>query len=320
MTNTTDSVRVPTPEVVAEANSVYLPTPELIAAKDAVIVARKQAEKLRQRVDESAADIVTQNAELDRLTRELSEKQADRALADDDQVKALDAEIKKLIDKVDAKSRELNRTRNLIEALEVKAPEVDAAVVDAQQILGIERHIWSEVIIDAIRDELEAAVRPLIGVMAKAKAFGRFNGFLSDFLNAAWVPADPKSFLRAANGAYAYNIGRNLLDGSPDDAQRAHADAIVAAVAPIYQQLNMKHAEYVPLDKRPKPYVKKGYTMRGQAADETPFGQASKTDTAPEPAATPAKKLSMEDLDIEMGHKLVKNLMRDGTNQTSIQQ
>lgn len=297
--------------------SPYAISPELVAAKDELDSAKQKATKLRQRVDEAAADAVALKLEVDSLTLELSGKQADRALADDDQVKALDGEIKKLIEKVDAKSRELNRMNALVEALEAKAPQVDEDVAVAKNLLNWERGVWVGSILDTLRDELAEAVRPLIGVLAKAKAMSQCSEGLRDTLLAAWVP-DPQNFMRMTNGAYSCNQGRNLLDGRPDEHQRAEAEAITIALLPINQLISAPHSEYVPLAKRPKPYVRKGYTMHGRAADEAPFGQASKTE--PEPVAPKEKRLSMEDLDIEMGHKLVQNLMRDGRDQTSIQQ
>lgn len=237
-------------------NTTYALSRELIAANEVVLAAKQKTAKLRQRVDEAAANIKALKPEIGGMTNQLAEMEAVRALADDDQVKGMDADIKKFAEALDSKIRDLNRATNMIQTLEAKAPELDAAVDEAKNLLRMERSIWAEPILLSLRDELEEACRPLRGVLAKAKALQQCSDSLRDLLIAAWVP-DPLNFMISHNGSYSYNNGRNILDAGPELEETAEADEIAIALLPINRQISEHHPEYVSLARR-QPYVRAG--------------------------------------------------------------
>jgi hypothetical protein len=116
--------------------------------------------------------------------------------------------------------------------------------------------------------------------MARGRAIGGLE--LRDFLAAALVP-DPDGFMRFPAGGGWVNQGANLLDMPPDDIGAAAARAITEGLKPVRESLAAAraHSNYVPLAKRPKPYVRKGYTTEGVKGDARPFGAA---DAPPQPA------------------------------------
>lgn len=301
------------------SNTPYALTPELIAAKEAVVAAKQKAAKLRQRVNETSNEAENLKMEVGRMTLYMASMYADRALADDNQAAIIDAGLKKLTTNLDAKTREWNRVVATTQALEAKAPEIDEDVSIAQNLLSLERGLWLGPVLETLQTELTEAVRPVVGILAKIKALRLCSPTLQDVASAAWVP-DPLNFMLSTNGVYSYNNGRNLLDDAPNEQQRAEAEAILVAVLSVNQLISGHHEKYVPLEMRPKPYVRKGYTMQGAAEDAAPF----KHDDAPtwatgNDSVRPAAKHSLDDLDGEMGHKLVNNLMRDTDSESSAQ-
>jgi hypothetical protein len=259
----------------------YAPSAELLAARDAVEAARQRSARVREQVDATAMQITALEGEVHKLQTDLANREAERALADDGAAKKLDAEIKRLAGDLDSKSRELNRARNLLQALETKAPEIDEEVRAAGTVLQSEQGIWASNAAQALRNELQEAVRPLVRVMARARAVG--GPELRDFLSAALVP-DPEGFMRfPVSGGGWVNQGTNLLDAPPDEIGAAAARAISENLKPVRESLAAvrSHGDYVPLAKRPKPYVRKGRTTEGVKGDARPFGAA---DAPPKPA------------------------------------
>ena len=126
--------------------------------------------------------------------------------------------------------------------------------------------------------ETRTGVKPLLRIMEKARAVGPA---LNDFCRGAYVP-DPVGFILANSniGTTTGNIGFNLLSeasGLPNP--------IAEVMAPVNAALNAlrAHRPYVPLAKRPQPYVIKG-------SSEGPGGRPTVPE-APEPAAPRMKTI-----------------------------
>jgi hypothetical protein len=155
---------------------------------------------------------------------------------------------------------------------------------------------------DRLRAQLIETMKPVQGLFAAFRAIAHLgNRQMSDVIAAAYVP-DPSGFMRVPGNAHGQdwvNYGVNLLDQQPEDQHLQLSRTIAEALAPVRASLGAGRAwtQYVPLARRPKRYVRKGYTTEGLRGDERPFGgdtaaadQRTTVDTAttsrPLPAST----------------------------------
>jgi hypothetical protein len=241
-----------------------------------------KAKKTRAAVDVAAAQIPALDAEVQELTAKLAVKDADRYTAEASEVKSLDAEVKKLVDALDSKQRALNRAKNALIVQEARAPEHDEEVRSAVVVLENDLIDFGDTAIDLLRAELLEKVKPLQGVFAAMRVISLNTAGMAarEFVDAAFLP-DPKEFNRASVGGRMH-FGTNLLAESPEPEYAQHAQAMSVALAPIRASLAAGKAlgSYVPLDRRPKPYVRKGYSH--SAADDASWRARN------DPPATPA--------------------------------
>jgi hypothetical protein len=259
---------------------------ELLAHQKALDDLVAKAKKTRAAVDETATQLPLLDEELQELTAKLAVKDADRWTAEDSEVKALDAEVKKFADALDAKQRALNRARNALIIHEARAPEHDEEVQAAVIVLENDLIAFGGDMTENLRAELLEKVKPLQGVFEAFRAIGALGGpGVRDVIEAAYVP-DPKGFMRMqASGMGWMNYGTNLLAEAPEAEHAQQAGAIVEALRPVRASLAAAKGlgAYVPLDKRPKPYVRRGYSHEGVKGDSRKFGG---DDSAPAPKAS----------------------------------
>jgi len=231
----------------------YALTPEVKAAIQDVHDALARRKLLDEATEASPARIAEIEHEANRLRGEIASREADIALCDEAEAPAKEKTIRKLADELTAKERELNRAKARLEALEARAPEIDMAVDDAARTLNLEVSMLGESFKVRICEELREAVKPLLPILEKARAVGRpFN----DYFQAAYLP-DPEGFVLSNKyiGAISGHAGVNLLDSASGE-----SNPITEVMAPVRAALNAlcAHRAYVPLAKRPKPYVRKG--------------------------------------------------------------
>lgn len=271
-----------------QITSMALP-PELLEDQQTLDEAVAKAKRTRAAVDETAANIPALEADVQELTTKLAEKDADRAIADDGDVKALDTEIKKLGVELDSAQRALNRAKNALKIHEARAPEQDEAVQAAVVVLEQDLIALGGNMLEQLRAEILEKVKPLQGVFAAFRALRALgNEGVRDVIDAAWVP-DPKGFMRLSAGAGSMNYGTNLLAEAPEPEHAQLAESISKAVAPVRASLAAAKAlgSYVPLDKRPKAYVRRGYTTEGVKGDQRPFGGKPDPESGAPAAARP---------------------------------
>ncbi|MBB3637156.1 hypothetical protein [Variovorax atrisoli] len=240
-------------------SSSYVITPELDRASAAVADAVALCKRLNDQLGATASQIKALEAEVEQLTAERATAEAALALADGDEVKALDKAALRLDTDLGVKERELRRLRARIAALEVEGPKLHEAVRLRAQELDVELGLWSNAAAAALTPEVEAAAKQLAVVIEKAHAIG--GQTMRDFTDAAYVPR-PSGFIRQrVNGGW-YNAGANLLE--PSQGLGPDAAEIQSLISPIRQAaVNGKvYPDYVPLARRPGPYVRKGIEVR----------------------------------------------------------
>ena len=264
----------------ANENGGYALTPEVKAAIQDVHDAVARRKLLDEATDASPARIAEIEQDANRLRGEIASQEADIALCDEAEAPAKEKAIRKLADELTAKERELNRAKARLEALEARAPEIDAAIDEAARMLNLEVGMLAESFKVRISEELREAVKPLLPIMEKARAVGRP---CSDYFQAAYLP-DAGGFVLSNKyiGAISGHVGANLLDSASGE-----PNPITEVMAPVYAALNMlrAHRAYVPLAKRPKPYVRKG-------AWDGPGGRTERPqESEPEESSPPHKTL-----------------------------
>lgn len=301
---------------------VQLPA-ALLANQHALDDAVSKAKRTRAAVDETAAQIPALEAQVQELGAKLAEKDADRAIAEDADIKALDAEIKKLGADLDSTQRELNRARNALKVHEERAPEHDEVVRAAVNVLENDLLTFSSDVIERLRTEILEKVKPLQGVFAAFRALGPLGGIaIRDVIDAAYIP-DPKGFVRmqGGTGVGSLNCGTNLIAQEPEPDHAELAKAISQALAPVRASLVAGKAlgSYVPLARRPKPYVRQGM-VSGEATRAA--AAARENSEAAKPAALPAAQQAQASgfrrkhhadgsaIDGDMGRQMVDNMMQ----------
>ncbi|MGA3845967.1 hypothetical protein ACI2UC_20310 [Ralstonia nicotianae] len=231
----------------------YALTPEVETAIQAVHDALARRKLLDEAANASPARIAEIEQEANHLRGEIASQEADIVLCDEAEAPAKEKAIRKLADELTAKERELSRARARLDALEARAPEIDAAIDEAARMLKLEVSMLAGSFKVRICEELREAVKPLLPIMERARAVGLpFN----DYFQAAYLP-DPEGFILSTQyiGAISGHVGVNLLNGASGE-----PNPITEVMAPVNAALNAlrAHRPYVPLAKRPKPYVRKG--------------------------------------------------------------
>lgn len=275
----------------------YAFSPELNTVIAAAQAARNDCAKVAAKIDEAAAQLHALEADLRRLASDVGAEEGKLALADAPaEIKRHEKVVKDLLTESETKEREVKRLRARIQALEEQAPALDEALRDAIVDLRIEFSGWQNGIAARIGTELEALVAPIrtLVAMANAAAYGSGANSLSDFVAAAYIP-DPDGFMRTRDRGGWVNQGRNLLVGLPNS-RPAEAEAIAVQCLPVLQALRAgeSHTAYVPLARRPVPYVRKGYEIRGWTSKSDSDGDGD----APNTAAAPAARVEPQELNV----------------------
>lgn len=271
----------------------YAFSPELNTVIAAAQAARNDCAKVAAKIDEAAAQLHALEADLRRLASDVGAEEGKLALADAPaEIRRHEKVVKDLLTESEMKEREVKRLRARIQALEEQAPALDEALRAAVSDLRIEFSGWQSGLAARIGTELEALVAPIrtLVAIANAAAHGAGANSLSDFVAAAYIP-DPDGFIRTPVAHGWENRGRNLLQGLPNT-RPAEAEAVAVQCLPVLQALRAgeSHKAYVPLARRPVPYVRKGYEVRSWE---------SKSDAdAPSPAAAPAARVEPQELNV----------------------
>ncbi|AYQ89189.1 hypothetical protein EDD84_18720 [Burkholderia gladioli] len=246
-----------------------------------------QRKKLDDAVNAAPAEIGAAEAELSALRQQMATLEADTILIDDAQLAQAQKRIQALDGVIAQKEIGLRRAKARLEALEARAPDLDEKIEIAIGYVRIEAGIAAGSLRAEIAEELRTKVRDLQLIYAKVRAL---NGLVrtertSDFLMSALIP-DLDHSLRVTTKAGTFEQSTNLLEVKSDDTSAAEA-VVSEALRPITDALLLarKHRPYVPLAKRPTPYVRKG------AWD----GPGGRIDRPEEPEVPPAPMKTIEE-------------------------
>ncbi|MBU9379411.1 hypothetical protein [Burkholderia gladioli] len=246
-----------------------------------------QRKKLDDAVNAAPAEIGAAEAALSALRQQMATLEADIILIDDAQLAQSQKRIQALDGVIAQKEIGLRRAKARLEALEARAPDLDEKIEIAIGYVRIEASIAAGSLRAEIAEELRTKVRDLQLIYAKVRAL---NGLVrtertSDFLMSALIP-DLDHSLRVTTKAGTFEQSTNLLEVKSDDTSAAEA-VVSEALRPITDALLLarKHRPYVPLAKRPTPYVRKG------AWD----GPGGRIDRPEEPEVPPAPMKTIEE-------------------------
>jgi hypothetical protein len=243
-----------------QAPGTFQITPEVTAAIDALNLALDRRKKLDEAVGSAPAQIAAAEANLQALRSELAAKEADIVWVDDAKVPAMEKEIARLVAAIEAKDREILRTKGRVKALEDRASEIDADVEQANNLMNLEASMAGQEVEEIIAAELRLKVKELQSMFAKVRALNRVtrSARTLDFLMDAYVP-DLEKCMRTVGKNGTSNSSPNLIDVVTEETGRAEAE-IAEQLKPIADALaaGSRHRTYIPLAMRPKPYVRKG--------------------------------------------------------------
>ncbi|VWD12462.1 hypothetical protein [Burkholderia contaminans] len=219
-----------------------------------------QRKKLDDAVNSTPAEIHLLETELSSVRQQMASLEADIVLVDEGQLPAKQKQIKALGEVLAEKELAVRRKKMLLETLEQRAPDLDEKIEIAIGFVRVEASIASQSLRSDIAEELRGKVHELQLIYAKIRSLHGLvpNDRTGDFLQSAMVP-DPDHCMRITTPSGTYEASTNLLDVRSDDTAAAEA-LISAAMRPITDVLALarKHRPYVPLAKRPAPYVRKG--------------------------------------------------------------
>jgi hypothetical protein len=256
-----------------------------LAARTRCVAELERNAKMRQQIDADAAALPAKEALLQSKASEAADLDAERSIASDEAVRAIDAKLKRVRGEEDAAGRDLNQVRARLAALEAKMEASDEAVISAAGALSGEIGFLEAALASAISNELAAALKPAIAVLAKARAIG---GAQMNLLVAGAVVPDPAASI-SLMGEAAFCT--NLLHAAPDAQHEEAAGGIREALAPLRATLAAARglARYLPLGKRPKPYVRRGYTMDGVTRENLAANASAAAAALPTPDAGQAR-------------------------------
>lgn len=219
-----------------------------------------QRKKLDDAVNAAPAEINSLELELSSLNEQMASLDADIVLVDEAQLPAKQKQIKALDTAVAEKDLAVRHAKARLQALEARAPDLDEKIEIAIGFVRVEAGIASQSLRSEIAEELRSKIHDLQLIYAKVRALHGLvrDDRLRDFLHSALIP-DLDHCLRVTSLDGTYEASTNLLDTISDDT--AAAEALVSeAMRPITEVLALarNHRPYVPLAKRPAPYVRKG--------------------------------------------------------------
>lgn len=161
----------------------------------------------------------------------------------------------------------IRRLRTKLSAIESRAPDLDEKIELATGVVRIEANMASEALQSQLAEEIREKTKDLQLLYAKVRALHRLVPMprTDDFLLDAYIP-DLEACMRINTGTSSYNTAPNLLVGTSPETQRAEAE-IVALLKPISAAIaaGRQHRPYIPLAKRPQPYVRKGILLEAGA-------------------------------------------------------
>ncbi|MGU7843011.1 hypothetical protein ACV22V_26490 [Burkholderia sp. AW33-5] len=246
-----------------------------------------QRKKLDDAVNAAPAEINSLEIELSSLRQQMASLDADIVLVDEAQLPAKRKQIKALDEVIAEKDLAVQRAKRRLEVLEARAPDLDEKIEIAIGFVRVEASIASQSLRSDIAEELRGKLHDLQLIYAKVRALNGLvrDGHATDFLQSALIPdLDHSMRITMQNGTH--ETSANLLEIRNDDTAAAEA-LISEAMRPITDVLALarKHRPYVPLAKRPAPYVRKG------AWD----GPGGRIDRPEEPEELPVRMKTVEE-------------------------
>ncbi|MCL9851198.1 hypothetical protein RSP673_011140 [Ralstonia solanacearum P673] len=300
-------------------HAAYALTPEVESAIQEVHDALARRKLLDEAANAAPAQIAGLEQEINRLRGEIAGREADTALCAGADLAGIERAIKKLESELATKETELRRAKARIEALEARAPEIDAAIDTAGGALNLEVSMLVARFKSVVAQEMREAAKALQPIMERARAMGPQ---LNDFCVGAYLP-DPETFMLSAVNYKSQNgnAGVNLLRG-----ESGMPNPVVEVMKPVNEALAAlgRHSAYVPLAKRPKPYVRKGtYDGPGGRVDRPNESEPQEPETPrmtiEEALAQPYQKKAQDwrgrsfnmGADMDIGSQMVGDVLND---------
>ncbi|KVF38047.1 hypothetical protein [Burkholderia vietnamiensis] len=246
-------------------NAASVPVPKFDLSIDAKTLSElrellDQRTKLDDAMSSGPADIVAAEVELAGLRQQFAALEADVVLVDDAKLPSLQKEIAKLADMIDEKDLSIRRMKVRLDALEARAPELDNKIDLAIGYVRVEANMAAQNLQVELAETLRSRVAEVRMIYAQVRALDRLVPMnrTRDFLISAHMP-DLESCMVINSGAERYDMAPNLLAITDADTVSAEAE-IVKAMKSISDALKLAHSHrpYVPLAKRPQPYVFRG--------------------------------------------------------------
>lgn len=249
-----------------------------------------QRKKLDQAVNSSPAEIDHSEAELVILRQQMASLEADIVLIDEAELPAKQKEINSLAEAISEKDLAVRRAKARLAALEARAPELDEKIDIAIGFVRVEADIAAQSVRSDLAREIHSKVRDLQLIYAKVRALSSLVPDIRarDFLQSAVVP-DLESCMRIIAPSGTYEASTNLLSLKDAGTDQAEA-AIFESMRPITEVLALArtHRTYVPLAKRPAPYVRKG-------AWDGPGGRVERQEEPEQPKEPPVRMKTFEE-------------------------
>jgi hypothetical protein len=244
------------------------------ALSDEIVQAIKNLNQkldLRQRIDTAiqAVQIENAKAEYDQAMQEQAEAESTLVLADTRE-HAIDAEkiAASASKKVEKKLQILDREKRLLETLCNKAVQADEEIKAARSELTTEATIFSQTVNEVFSEQLTGVIALLTPLLKQAYAlqsvlrFGSMGRFLAEIK----IPDvfDQSGRYDLIDGALA-KIGNQYVSLSGAWQSDSAAKAISDAFSPLKEAIAKgdAHKQFIHPDRRPKPYVIKGYSTTG---------------------------------------------------------
>jgi len=254
-------------------NPIASPAPKIsVSFEDATAIKElndliEQRRKLDEATNDAPGQIATAERELANLRNDMAAREADVVFVDDSNLQSLQKEIANLAETIDAKDLTVRRMKARFEALEARAPELDAKIDLAIGFVRVEAAMVAQDIQSQLSEELRCKVAEVQMIYAKVRALSRIVPMdrTRDFVASAYLP-DIESAMRVNTGTGYYDAAPNLLAVQSADTVAAEAE-IEAVMQPITKALSAgrTHRPYVNFAKRPGPYITKGILLEAGA-------------------------------------------------------
>lgn len=248
-----------------------------------------QRKKLEAAANDSPAQSQDAERELNILRAALASKEADAVMAEGKQLAVLDKEIEGIAQSITQKESEIRRSQARLAAVESRIESLDEQIELAIDLVRREANITAGNVREQVAEEIQKEIGALQLCYSRIRTLQKIipSENCGDFLTVAHVPDPRACVVYRAHGANT-DSSANLLAGRSDETDAAENE-MFAALRPVSETLAIcrRFKAYVPLAKRPTPYVRKG-------AYDGPGGRVDRPEDS-QPEEEPPKMKTIEE-------------------------